>query len=192
MLHPAPEEASRLVHEWDVAEEDPEMCTPNSIANPARTSRALWTAMMLEGTALDYITGNSGLTARLRQARQQPSSITNNIATESTPFSSTTRLGGEGAVVDLSLIPAPTKRLIPQLCMDATFPPTYLCHGLQDTSVLPDESIRTYDQLRELGVPVELSLVEGEGHGFDWGREDEPHIKPELDRISEFLVKYLT
>ena len=77
------------------------------------------------------------------------------------------------------------------LSMDANLPPTYLIHGLLDTSVLLEESIRTYDQLCELEVPVELLLVEGEGHCFEWKREEESGIKSILDKAAHFVGEYL-
>jgi acetyl esterase/lipase len=187
-MHPTPHESAQLTYEWDVTEADPQMSTPLSTTNPARMSRILWDAIMAEGKALDYITGVPGLGGKLRASRRN--------VTADTPFSGphvslTTLAGGEAAIVDLDLIPFESKKLLPQLCTDETFPPTYLVHGLLDTSVAPEESIRTYDQLRELGVPVELSLVEGEGHCFDWQREEEPHIKAVLDKVANFLVHYL-
>jgi len=196
MIHPNPDESAGLKYEWDVMETDPEISTLLSTSNPVRTSRILWTAIMAEGKALDYITGITGLGGKLRASRatsiRPPGSGTTANATFPTrQVSSTTLAGGEAALVNLDLIPSESKRLLPQLCMDANFPPTYLIHGLLDTSVLPEESIRTYDQLRELGVPVELSLVEGEGHCFEWKREEESGIKDILDKAADFLANYL-
>lgn len=193
-MYPTSRESAQLKYEWNVTEADPRMCTPLSTTNPARTSRILWEAMMAEGKALDYLTGVPGLGEKLRASRVtsiQPRNIIVDAPFLASHVSSTTMAGGEAAIVDLDQIPSESKRLLPQLCMESSFPPTYLIHGLSDTSVTPEESIRTYDQLRELGVPAELSLIEGEGHCFDWQREEEPHIKAVLDKVTNFLVNYV-
>lgn len=46
------------------------------------------------------------------------------------------------------------------------WPPTILFQGADDRVVLPDQSTRLAEALRALGVPVELHLYPGEGHGF--------------------------
>ena len=69
--------------------------------------------------------------------------------------------------------------------MDAS---VYLIHRLLDTSV--EESVRIYDQWRELGLPVELSLLEGEGHCFECKREG-PGIIAILGKAANFLAKCL-
>jgi dipeptidyl aminopeptidase/acylaminoacyl peptidase len=47
--------------------------------------------------------------------------------------------------------------------------PVILFHGLDDTVVLPAQSERLALALSEQGVPVELFLFPGEGHGFRSG-----------------------
>lgn len=192
MLHPTPEERLHLKDEWDVVEENPEhVATPLSTSNPLRASRVLWSAMMAEGTVLDHITGVEGLSGRLRVSATQKGRLLDRERTASPGTSPTTEAGGEGAIVDLELIPPEAKTLIPQLCIGPDFPATYLAHGLLDTAVFPEESVRTYDQLKALGVPVEISLVEDAGHYFEYGVEHKPHIKSALDDISRFLVGHL-
>lgn len=61
------------------------------------------------------------------------------------------------------------KALLPALLeaqIDSSFPPTYLIHGAFDPIVLPSESEATYKRLKELGVEVELDIVDGAVHGL--------------------------
>lgn len=44
--------------------------------------------------------------------------------------------------------------------------PLLFFHGLEDTVVPAQQSIAMVERLRQRGVPVELQLFEGEGHGF--------------------------
>lgn len=192
MLHPTPEQALKLKDEWDVVEENPEhVSTPLSTSNPLRASRVLWSAIMAEGTVLDHVTGVPGLNAKLRESAAQRGRLSETGGSSPTSASPTTMAGGEGAIIDVDLIPDAAKRLIPQLCMDSDFPVTYLAHGLLDTAVFPGESVRTYDQLKEMRVPVEINLVEHAGHYFEYGVEHKPHIRRVLDDISRFLVSHL-
>ena len=45
-------------------------------------------------------------------------------------------------------------------------PPTLFIHAMDDAGVLPANSLRYAERLRELGVPVALYLPEQGGHGF--------------------------
>jgi predicted esterase len=75
--------------------------------------------------------------------------------------------------------------------LDSSFPPTHLSHGARDPSVLPTESVRTYDQLKVLGVDTELAFVEGFGHMYEFGKESDPVVRKVLNGIVAFLVKHL-
>jgi dienelactone hydrolase len=44
--------------------------------------------------------------------------------------------------------------------------PLIVFHGLEDGVVPPDQSRILVERLRQRGIPVELMLFEGEGHGF--------------------------
>ncbi|KAL2829518.1 Alpha/Beta hydrolase protein [Aspergillus cavernicola] len=70
------------------------------------------------------------------------------------------------------------------------FPPTFFVHGNADGMVLPDFSVRAYEELKELGVDTGLGLPEGKSHGFDVGVEvddaDFESIKAGLD----FLIRH--
>lgn len=154
--------------EWDIEEKPPGTSTPLSVAIPIRTSRLLWTAILAEGSALDWITGAPGVGEGLR---------------ETTP-------------VDLTIIPKAARRVIPQLCMDdlelmSGFPSTYLVHGRVDKDVLIEESTKTYVQLRDVGVRAEIIVLENEGHFFEYGREYETGVKEVMDGISAFLIREL-
>jgi dipeptidyl aminopeptidase/acylaminoacyl peptidase len=48
----------------------------------------------------------------------------------------------------------------------AQTPPTFLVHASNDKIVPPENSIRYYQALQRLGVPVEMHIYQGGGHGF--------------------------
>lgn len=55
--------------------------------------------------------------------------------------------------------------------IDADFAPTILFHGLEDTTIRPENSQRFFEALRDAGVPVELHFYEGVPHVFESNRE---------------------
>lgn len=61
-------------------------------------------------------------------------------------------------------LPEALRKVILQTQLTEKFPPTFLLHGKDDKLVLPAESQLTYDRLMELGVEVELHMLEGAGH----------------------------
>ena len=63
-------------------------------------------------------------------------------------------------------IPEHLRPAVVQTRFAADFPPTVLIHGDQDSLIKLTESQTTYERLRELGVKVELIVVEGAEHGF--------------------------
>ena len=63
-------------------------------------------------------------------------------------------------------IPEKLRPAILQCQLKADFPPTVLVHGKSDALILTDESELTTQTLKQLGVKVELLLVEGAGHSL--------------------------
>ncbi len=63
-------------------------------------------------------------------------------------------------------IPEHLRPAVVQTQFKADFPPTILIHGEQDPIIKLTESQTTYDRLRELGVKVELVVVEGAAHAL--------------------------
>lgn len=189
MTRPTPEQAAQLKQEWDVPIGTGGEA-PHSIENSLRTTFALWTGMTTEGTILDFICGVPGLGDKIRASKAVKNPTAETFSADPR-ISTTTQAGGEDALVDLSIIPDDAKKLIPQLVLDSSFPPTYLSHGTLDASVLPTESARMYDQLKVLGVDAELTFVEGFGHMYEFGRESDPVVRKVLDGIVTFLVKHL-
>ena len=61
-------------------------------------------------------------------------------------------------------IPEHLRPAVVQTQFKVDFPPTILIHGDQDPIIKLTESQTTYDRLRELGVKVELIVVEGAAH----------------------------
>ncbi len=84
--------------------------------------------------------------------------------------------------------------MILQTQLTEEFPATFFLHGQDDKFVLPAESLVTYDRLKELGVEVELHMVEGAGHTLI-DEKDPPNLaagaKEEQQKAVEFLVHKL-
>lgn len=66
----------------------------------------------------------------------------------------------------LDVIPEKLRPAVLQCCLDGGFPPTVLVHGTADEIILVEESKLTEETLTQLGVKVELLLVEGAGHSL--------------------------
>ncbi len=66
------------------------------------------------------------------------------------------------------------------------FPPTIILHGDQDVLVDINDSYKLHDKLGELGVPCEMLVFEGTGHGEDVFYQEDIY-----DRICTFLDKVL-
>lgn len=94
----------------------------------------------------------------------------------------------------LKAIPENLHPAILQCQLKADFPPTVLVHGTADTLILDEESKLTSETLTQLGVKVELLLVEGAGHSLKDPEEQyvlpKPGEKPKLaDGAQEVLDK---
>jgi acetyl esterase/lipase len=107
------------------------------------------------------------------------------------------------AIVRLLGGPIPDRRALAALANPITYvsaddPPFLILHGNQDRTVPLGQSVLLRDALRRVGVPVELHLLEGEGHfGVDLVTvghvsdglpANEPFILATMDT---FLAKYL-
>jgi len=53
----------------------------------------------------------------------------------------------------------------PAFHVDGNSPPMLCFHGLADTVVLPDQACRIADVYRQNGLPHELHMIPGGGHG---------------------------
>lgn len=87
-------------------------------------------------------------------------------------------------------IPEALSGAILQTQLTANFPPTFLLHGKEDKLVLPAESQLTHDRLEELGVEVELHLLEGAGHTLIDMR-DPPKLAAGAEEIQRKAVEFL-
>jgi dipeptidyl aminopeptidase/acylaminoacyl peptidase len=77
----------------------------------------------------------------------------------------------EARYFDALVGPWPAARAIyeqrsPLQQVDRINAPLLFFHGLEDTVVPAEQSVVMVERLRQRGVPVELHLFEGEGHGF--------------------------
>jgi dienelactone hydrolase len=69
-------------------------------------------------------------------------------------------------------------------------PPLCLIHGVQDTTVLADQSIRLADQLEALGKPCELHLYPGTAH-YPGVEDPTPETADMFEKILGFFDYYL-
>lgn len=87
-------------------------------------------------------------------------------------------------------IPEALSGAILQTQLTESFPPTFLMHGKEDKLVLPAESQLTYGRLEELGVEVELHLLEGAGHTLI-DETDPPKLAAGAEEIQRKAVEFL-
>ena len=87
-------------------------------------------------------------------------------------------------------IPETLRSTILQTQLTGKFPPTFLLHGEEDRFVLPAESQLTCDRLRELGVEVELEMLEGAGHVLV-DEKDPPNLAAGTKEIQQKAVEFL-
>jgi acetyl esterase/lipase len=69
--------------------------------------------------------------------------------------------------------PRPTAEIVTLMSTDEQVgpqtPPAFLVHGTSDTAVKPANSERYLAALKKHGIPGQLVLIEGKGHGFGLG-----------------------
>jgi dipeptidyl aminopeptidase/acylaminoacyl peptidase len=65
--------------------------------------------------------------------------------------------------------------------------PLLILHGLSDTNVFAQDSIRLMEKLIDLGKPFDAMLYPSQGHGF----EDGPHWIDEYSRIERLFLEHL-
>ncbi|KAI0670870.1 alpha/beta-hydrolase [Trametes maxima] len=172
-LYPACKELP-AVSDSPLAYHPPTYRIPGYPANPRMLLARLYLQM---GTFLDYYTGlhNPSVSASLRAVIHEHTRT------------------NEGAP-PCQTMPAGYRYLFPQFGISSTFPPTLLVHGSADTAVLVRESQNLHSLLREVGAPVELVIVEGKEHSFDYEPSAEGEFgKPGglFDRAVYFLVNAL-
>ena len=90
------------------------------------------------------------------------------------------------------LIPEHHLHLFPQFGVTSDWPPTLLCHGSFDTAVPVHESRHMQELLDRAGVPgVQLVVVEGKEHSFDYDPKAEALYGKQFDLIADFLKVWL-
>jgi dipeptidyl aminopeptidase/acylaminoacyl peptidase len=65
--------------------------------------------------------------------------------------------------------------------------PLLILHGMSDTNVFAQDSIRLIEKLIDLGKPFDAMLYPSQGHGF----EDGPHWIDEYGRIERLMLQHL-
>ena len=87
-------------------------------------------------------------------------------------------------------LPAPLDTAVLQTQLTEDFPPTFMMHGQDDRVVLPNESVLTYETLLDLGVEVELHLLEGVGHRMI-DEKDPSNLAAGAREIQQKAVEFL-
>ncbi|HEY3950625.1 alpha/beta hydrolase [Phenylobacterium sp.] len=90
--------------------------------------------------------------------------------------------GSREALLGKPASPAKEAAYSPQRHVDATTPPTFQVHALDDPAVPPENTLQYLAALRAAKVPAEAHLFEAGGHGFGiWGARGKPAAAwPEL------------
>jgi acetyl esterase/lipase len=83
------------------------------------------------------------------------------------------------------------KKLSPIELLRPDSPPIFLAHGDADKVIGVQNSVAMRDAAQAKGVPVELIISKGAGHGFS-GESIDPTIEEINRRTVEFFLKYLT
>lgn len=116
--------------------------------------------MLQEATFLDHLTGEHGLTKRLREL-EAPT---------------------------LADVPQQHRALFPQAGLGETFPSTCLVHGTDDSAVLIGESRALRDQLEHTGVSCRLFEVAGAEHSFDYSEGHEKLLDEVFQVVKGWLA----
>ena len=105
------------------------------------------------------------------------------------------RLWAEGKRLDDDkfgqLVPPHHRRLIPQLNVTSSWPPTYFAHGRLDTATPLRESEHMYNLLKKNGVEARLRVVEDKEHSFDFETDAEKTYGEDFDEMADFLISRL-
>jgi len=91
----------------------------------------------------------------------------------------------------LELIPERHHALFPELNVTSDWPPTFLCHGAQDTAVPVHESRNMQRLLEKAGVQNKLDIFDGQEHSFDYNPHAELMYGARFDLVGRFLKEYM-
>ncbi|KDQ25694.1 hypothetical protein PLEOSDRAFT_1045533 [Pleurotus ostreatus PC15] len=167
-LYPRSESLPKT-HCSPLAYHDKSYVIPGFPANPRMLLSRLYLQM---GTYLDYWTGDQSpsVSSLLRDVLERPH---------------------EEKELE-QIIPSTHRGLFPQFNVSSDWPPSFLCHGSDDSAVPLAESQHIYDQLQKAGASVQLEIVQGKEHSFDYEFGAERIHGDLFDRISRFLVLTLS
>ena len=119
----------------------PAAAVPQTDVAEFRARLALAAEVWRRGLKLDLLTGECGLSARLRA------------------------LGDAApAAACAAEVPERARALLPELLIDETFPPAYIVYGSADTTVRAEEALALVENLKARQVRAELVVVEGADH----------------------------
>ncbi len=94
---------------------------------------------------------------------------------------------GVPLIVGANPTPALIAQASPITHVSQKSPPTLFLHGAADTMIPPSNSIQMHEALQAAGVPSELHVYAGQGHGYDWQPEFANHT---IDLISLFMLRF--
>ncbi|KAF7314633.1 MYND finger domain-like protein [Mycena kentingensis (nom. inval.)] len=156
-----------ILTESALAYHPPDSATPGWPANPRMPLSRLYFQL---GTFLDYITGQHepSVSEALRPLLDEDDLLVRQEAVR-------------------AVLPREHHALFPQLNVTPGFPPTFLVHGSEDTGVPLDESRHFKRLLEEVGVKVELRVVDGAEHSFDYVSDAEERYGALFDEVAEFF-----
>ncbi|KAL1745807.1 Alpha/Beta hydrolase protein [Schizophyllum fasciatum] len=173
-LHPQAESLSPISSS-PLAYHPQDSSTPGYPANPRMQLARLYLQM---GNFLDYYTGrhDPSLSVSLRR-----------VVLGDGAYAAGEREGS----ADEEAIPPELRHLFPQFSVSGAWPPTLICHGECDTAVPAAESMYLGDLLSRAGVPVELRILAGREHSFDYAPGVEKELSGTFDAIADWLVERL-
>lgn len=176
-LHPFTPSSLQVTSDSALAYHPETWHIPGYPANPRMLLSRLYLQM---GVILDYYTGKHtpSLSASLRESLDA-------AATEEEDAAALTARKRR-------LIPERHHAIFPQFGVTSAWPPTFLCHGESDSAVPVYESRHMHALLVDAGVPVQLRVVKGKEHSFDYEANAESlHGSTEFDLVLEFLKTWL-
>lgn len=152
----------------ELAYHPPDAATPGYPANPRMLLGRLY---LQHGTFLDYWTG-----------AHEPS------------LSETLRSAIEDTDVLTVSVPPELRPVFPELLVAEGWPPTYLVHGELDSAVPVADSRNMFRLLDAAGVNVEMRIVQGAEHSFDYQEDADQAGKfgAVFDEAVRFLIRALT
>jgi acetyl esterase/lipase len=156
----------------------PVSSAPKGPDNP----RTMWLYVQM-GTYLDYYTGEHepSLSGRLKDV----------LENQDWEDERTHRISAELQEEMKEIIPTKHRALFPQLMVDESFPPVFICHGTADQAINIAENEHLGSIMHARGVRVTFMRVEGVNHLWDSEDAAEERNRREMDEMAAFVFEAL-